>query len=116
MNVQEQIKNYIDSQAESKRNDMQSLHHLILKLMPESKLWFMDGINDKGKMVSNPNIGYGIQTINYTNGSTRPFYQIGLSANTSGISIYIMGLKDKKIPNRNLWEKYRQGKCYGILH
>ena len=29
-------------------------------------------------------------------GRTREFYQVGLSANTSGISIYIMGLDDKQ--------------------
>jgi hypothetical protein len=29
-------------------------------------------------------------------GKTRDFYQIGFSANTSGISIYIIGLADRK--------------------
>ena len=28
-------------------------------------------------------------------GTTREFYQIGLSANTTGISVYIFGIKDK---------------------
>jgi hypothetical protein len=32
----------------------------------------------------------------YTDGSTREFYKIGLSANKTGISIYIMGIEDKK--------------------
>jgi hypothetical protein len=32
----------------------------------------------------------------YANGKTREFYQIGLSANTTGISVYIMGMEDKK--------------------
>jgi hypothetical protein len=32
----------------------------------------------------------------YANGKTREFYQIGLSANTTGISVYIMGIEDKK--------------------
>ena len=31
----------------------------------------------------------------YADGSSREFYQIGLSANTAGISVYIMGLDDK---------------------
>jgi hypothetical protein len=60
------------------------------------KLWFLDGKDDKGKIVSNPNIGYGSYTIKYADGTTRDFYQIGLSANTTGISVYIMGIKDKK--------------------
>lgn len=55
----------------------------------------MDGKNSDGKTVSNPNIGYGFQTIPYADGSSREFYQIGLSANTAGISVYILGIKDK---------------------
>ncbi|MBL7743148.1 MAG: DUF1801 domain-containing protein [Chitinophagaceae bacterium] len=95
MNVQEQIKKYIASQPEPKRSDMQALHRLMLQVLPAGKLWFLDGKNDKGKTVSNPNIGYGSFTIKYADGTTREFYQIGLSANTTGISVYIMGIKDK---------------------
>ncbi len=95
MSIQEQIKNYIESQPEPKRNDMQELHRIILQVMPECILWFLDGKDDKGKTVSNPNIGYGFQSIKYANGTTREFYQIGISANTTGISVYILGIKDK---------------------
>jgi hypothetical protein len=69
---------------------------MILKVKPKSKLWFLDGKNDAGKTVSNPNIGYGLQTIKYADGKTREFYQIGLSANSTGTSVYILGLEDKK--------------------
>ena len=96
MNVEEQIKAYIDSQSEPKRSDMQALHGIILQLMPACKLWFLDGKDDKGKIVTNPNIGYGLQTIKYADGTTREFYQIGMCTNTTGISVYIMGIKDKK--------------------
>ena len=96
MNVKEQIKQYITSQPEPKRSDMQELHHIILETMPGCKLWFLDGKDDKGKIVSNPNSGYGSYTIKYADGTTREFYQIGLSPNTTGISVYIMGIKDKK--------------------
>ncbi len=96
MNTKEHIKKYIASQPESKRSDMQKLHSIILKLMPACKLWFLDGKDDKGKIVSNPNIGYGSQIIKYADGKTREFYQIGMSANTTGISVYIMGIEDKK--------------------
>ena len=95
MNVQEQIKNYIASQPEQKRSEMQALHVRILQLLPACKLWFLDGKDDKGKIVSNPNIGYGFQTIKYADGNTKEFYQIGLSANTTGISVYILGIRDK---------------------
>jgi hypothetical protein len=96
MDVQEQIKKYISSQPEQKCSDMQALHQHILQVLPKCKLWFLDGKDDKGKTVTNPNIGYGLQTIKYADGTTREFYQIGVSPNSTGISVYIIGLKDKK--------------------
>ncbi len=95
MNVQDQINDYITTQPEPKRNDMQALHQHILEVMPGCKLWFLDGKDSEGKTVSNPNIGYGSYTIKYADGRTREFYQIGMSANTTGISVYIMGIQDK---------------------
>jgi Domain of unknown function (DU1801) len=96
MTVQRQIKDYIAMQSEPKRTEMQELHDIMLALIPGAELWFLDGKDEKGKIVSNPNIGYGSQTIHYANGKTRKFYQIGVSANTTGISVYIMGIDDKK--------------------
>jgi hypothetical protein len=96
MNIAEQIDEYINSQPEPKRSDMQELHRLILEVMPGCKLWFLDGKDSEGKTVSNPNIGYGLHTMKYADGTTREFYQIGLSANKTGISVYIMGIEDKK--------------------
>jgi hypothetical protein len=96
MNVQEEINTYLASQPEPKRGDMQALHSMILGARPACKLWFLDGKNDEGKIVSNPNIGYGSYIIKYTDGTTREFYQIGLSANKTGISVYIMAIEDKK--------------------
>ena len=95
MNIEEQIKEYITGQPESKCSDMQELHRIILKEMPECKLWFLDGKNSENKIVSNPNIGYGLYTIKYADGKTKEFYQIGMSANTTGISVYILGIPDK---------------------
>jgi hypothetical protein len=95
MNIKEQIDKYITSQPELKRRDMQALHGIILQEMPACKLWFLDGKDSNGKTISNPNIGYGLYTIKYADGKTREFYQIGLSANTTGISVYIMGINDK---------------------
>jgi len=96
MNIQKQINKYIDSQPEPKQSEMQLLHRIVLQIMPNCKLWFLDGKDDKGKTVSNPNIGYGLLTIKYADGKTKEFYQIGLSANSTGISVYIMGIEDKK--------------------
>src|ERR1700689_3577943 len=96
MTVEEQIQEYINSQPEPKRRDMQELHLLTLQVLPGCKLWFLDGKNSENKTVSNPNIGYGLHTIKYADGKAREFYQIGLSANTTGISVYILGIEDKK--------------------
>ena len=75
---------------------MEDLHDIILRARPKCKLWFLDGKDETGKTVSNPNIGYGSQTMKYADGSSREFYQIGLTATTSGISVYIIGIEDKK--------------------
>lgn len=96
MSIQDQIKKYIDSQPGEKRADMEALHQRILRVLPKSKLWFIDGKDDKGKTVSNPSIGYGLQTIKHAGGKTKEFYQVGISANTTGMSVYIIGLEDKK--------------------
>ena len=96
MSIDEQIKEYIATQPEPKRSDMKELHRIILNVMPKCRLWFLDGRDDSGKIVSNPNIGYGTQTIKNANGKTREFYQIGISANTTGISVYILGIEDRK--------------------
>jgi hypothetical protein len=95
MNVQDQIKVHIAAQSEPKRSDMQKLHDIILDIMPDCRLWFLDGRDESGRTVSNPNIGYGVQNIRYADGRTREFYQIGMSANTTGISVYVMGIKDR---------------------
>ena len=95
MNTKEQIKEYISAQPEKKSSDLQALHSRILKLKPACKLWFLDGKNSENKVVSNPNIGYGLQTMKYADGKTREFYQVGISTNSTGISVYIMGMEDK---------------------
>lgn len=96
MNVQEQINEYLAAQPEPKRTDMQALHDIILQVSPGCKLWFLDGKNEEGKVVSNPNIGYGSREHKYADGAISEFYQIGLSANKTGISVYILGIEDKK--------------------
>ena len=113
MNVQEQIEKYINSQPEPKCSDMQALHRIILEVMPACKLWFLDGKNSENRTVSNPNIGYGLQTIEHAGGKNREFYQIGLSANKTGISVYILGIKDKKYLAQTYGEKLRKASVTG---
>ena len=93
--IEEQIETYIASQPEPKQSDIRTLHQCMLQEFPACQLWFADGKNSDGKIVSNPNIGYGSYTIKYADGTTKVFYRIGLSANTTGISVYILGLEDK---------------------
>ncbi|MBL7798248.1 MAG: DUF1801 domain-containing protein [Saprospiraceae bacterium] len=95
MNIQAQIHAFITSQPEPKRSELQALHQRTLQVSPECMLWFNDGKNSEGKTVANPTIGYGCYTIKYADGATKEFFQIGLSANKTGISVYIMGIEDK---------------------
>lgn len=113
MNIQEQIEQYIGSQPEPKRTEMEELHQCILRIRPGCILWFLDGKNSENKVVSNPNIGYGSYTIKYADGTTKAFYQIGLSANTTGISIYIMGIKDKTYLAKTFGEKLGKANVTG---
>jgi hypothetical protein len=113
MNVQKQIVAYISSLPENKRSEMQALHEHILQVLPKCKLWFLDGKDDKGKIVSNPNIGYGFYNIKYTDRTIREFYQIGLSANTIGISVYIMGIEDKKYLAQTFGQKIGKASVTG---
>jgi hypothetical protein len=113
LSVKTQIKDYINSQPEPKSSDMETLHNRILQIMPACKLWFLDGRDNENKVVANPNIGYGCYTINYADGKTREFYQIGLSANTTGISVYIMGINDKKYLALNFGEKIGKASVSG---
>lgn len=96
MSIQVQINQYISTLTESKKSEILELHELILNKYQDVKLWYLDGKNDEGKQISNPNIGYGEQTIKYKDGTSRGFYKIGLSGNTTGISVYIIGIEDKK--------------------
>jgi hypothetical protein len=100
VDVTEQVEAYLAGQPEPKQADLRRLHERMLAEFPDARLWFTDGTNDDGKVVTNPNIGYGAHTIDLADGSSREFYRIGLSANTSGISVYVLGLDDKTYLSR----------------
>ena len=113
MSVEAQIKEYITSHPEPKCRDIKALHSAILGVMPGCKLWFLDGKNEKNKIVSNPNIGYGVQTIKYADKKTREFYLIGVSANKTGISVYIVGNDDKTYLSRTYGDKIGKASVTG---
>lgn len=95
MNAKQLISDFLANLPEPKQTEMNALHNCIMEILPGCRLWFLDGKDEQGKIVSNPNIGYGQQTLETAGGKNREFYQIGISPNTTGISVYFMGLKDK---------------------
>lgn len=92
---------------------MEELHKRILTLFPGCKLWFMDGKNNENKIVTNPNIGYGEYTITYADGKTRPFYKIGISSTSKGISIYLMGIENKNFLKESVGSRLGKAKISG---
>jgi len=113
MDIQAQVDSYIADQPQPKREDLQTLHRAILKASPNCRLWFLDGKNEEGKVVSNPSIGYGVQARQYANGETREFYKLGLSANTAGISIYIIGLEGRNYLSETYGQALGKAKITG---
>lgn len=102
MKVDDQIGRYLEAIPEPKQSDMRRLHNTILEMNPGCKLWFLDGKDESGKVVSNPSIGYGTFSKQYADGKNKEMFQAGISANSAGLSVYIMGIDDKKY----LQEKY----------
>jgi len=90
-----QIHNFILMQESAKQSDLLQLHELMLTILPTGKVWLEDGKNEAGKVVTNPTIGYGNQTILLAKGKSREMFQIGISVNTAGISIYLIGIRNK---------------------
>lgn len=76
MTIDADISSYLAIQPKAKCRDLETLHALIRGLIPDGRLWFLDGKDEQGRTVSNPNIGYGVQQMRYTDGRTREFYQI----------------------------------------
>lgn len=107
------IHSYLSTLPESKKSEMEELHKRILTLFPGCKLWFMDGKNNENKIVTNPNIGYGEYTITYADGKTRPFYKIGISSTSKGISVYLMGIENKNFLKESVGSRLGKAKISG---
>ena len=91
----ERVEAYLAGQPARKQADLRRLHERMLADFPGCRVWWNDGTNADGKVVANPSIGYGAFTMRYADGSSRESFRIGLSANTAGISVYVLGLADK---------------------
>lgn len=113
MDVRAQIDSYIAGQPQPKRDEMRELHRRITGLSPGCRLWFLDGRNEAGRVITNPNIGYGSETLTSARGGRREFYKIGLSANATGLSIYIMGLGDRRALSETYGTRLGKAKVTG---
>jgi len=113
MNISGQIRNYIEGLEPIKKLEINTLHDLILQKMAHAQLWFLDGRDADGKIVTNPSIGYGNVNLTSAQDPNRDFYQVGISANAAGISVYIMGLKDKNYLPGNYGERLNKAKVSG---
>ena len=113
MEIKAQIEQFISQQAESKQQDLLTLHELMSNILPTGKLWMEDGKNEEGKVVANPTIGYGQQIMLLAKGKSREMFQIGISANTSGISIYLIGIRKKLDLEKQFGSKLGKAKITG---
>lgn len=95
MSVHELILQHLESLSPNKQSEMPTLHQFILSSLPDAELTFHSGKDASGKTVSNPVIGYGSYKHQFANGKIDDMFKMGISANTTGISMYCMGLKDK---------------------
>ena len=106
MDVPEQVEAYLASQPGPKQADLRRLHAHILAEFPGCRLWFTDGTNADGKVVANPNIGYGACTITYADGSSIALTSAAPSDNASGQSNGQSG--GGNVANNNLLERLIQ--------
>lgn len=113
MEIERQILQFIALLEDTKQQDFRSLHELMRSILPNGKLWMEDGKNEEGKVVTNPTIGYGQQTMLLAKGKSRGMFQIGISSNTSGISIYLIGIRNKLDLAEQFGQKLGKAKVSG---
>lgn len=104
---------HIASLTESKSSELLVLYQHISALFNNDQLWFDDGKNSDGKVVTNPTIGFGNLQLETVKGKTKDVFQVGLSGHSTGISVYIIGLKDKTLLNQFIGNKLGKAKITG---
>lgn len=88
------IPTYLSSLNDAQRPDMQGLLQMVQTIFPNQQPTFFDGKNKEGKVLTNPSIGFGSYLHRYADGREAQMYRLGLSANSKGFSIYLLGLPD----------------------
>lgn len=113
MDTKEQIAAHLTTLKASKGRELTELYQMILVEMGEPILHFFDGKNEEGKVVANPTIGFGQTRLTYANVSFQDTFKLGISANATGISIYVLGLKDKNILQEKFGNRLGKAKITG---
>ncbi|RYY39208.1 MAG: DUF1801 domain-containing protein [Chitinophagaceae bacterium] len=113
MKAEDEALRHFASQPEPKRADLHALHALMKQMLPKGRIWFDEGKDATGKIVTNPTAGYGLQTLRYANGKTKEFFQVGISANATGISVYILGISDKTYLAKTYSDRIGKAKVTG---
>lgn len=107
------IQSYLLSLSSNKSREIVQLFKLIKDTLSESELHFFDGKNAEGKVVANPTIGFGNCRLHYADGRHQDTFRLGISANSTGLSIHILGLKDKNFLTEFLGTRLGKAKITG---
>lgn len=113
MFTEEKITQHLTTLAPEKSEALSRLYQLIHLETSSSDLQFFDGKNEEGKVVTNPTIGFGKSRIHYANGRFQDTFRIGICATSTGLSIYILGLEDKKFLQDFLGDRLGKAKITG---
>lgn len=113
MAVTQTIQSYFLSLPSNKSEGIIQLFKLIKETLPQTELHFFDGKNEHGKVVTNPTIGFGNCRLIYTDGKYQDTFRIGICATSTGLSIYILGLKDKNFLRTFLGNRLGKAKVTG---
>jgi hypothetical protein len=96
MSTAEKISHHLATLSLEKSAELSRLYQLIHGEIKSKDNHFFDGKNEQGKVIANPTIGFGQCRLTYSDGSFQDTFRLGISANSAGLSIHILGLKDKK--------------------
>lgn len=111
--TQAQIRNYLNELPQPKKDSIEQLYSRILSQFPEIPISFSDGKNAKGRIVTNPSIGFGQTQLAYADGSSKSIFKVGISSTKTGISIYFMGLSDKNFLKNRFQSQLGKAKITG---
>ncbi len=113
MSTEEKITQHLTTLAPEKSAALSRLYQLIHMETSSNGPQFFDGKNEKGKVVTNPTIGFGKSRIQYANGRFQDTFRIGICATSTGLSIYILGLEDKNFLREFLGDRLGKAKITG---